>query len=291
MFKFVKNYRKNVTKNSLMMFMTLIFLTSIVLVVGATYAADTSSYTIVFNRAEGNEIMNTCHTDENGKLDADCINTSGDICAKWSLDKYYGTPQSNQIPISEFADMVFTENKNYYCVGGSSGKYNMGCYVCKTDSKIMHWAANGDANENCSAGYTKSTTIVSQDQCVIPDSCYVCKNDSNIMKWKNNDKADSECSSGYIPDPDAKDISQCKTIIPDACYVCKNNNNVMKWDNDGGVDNNCSSGYTKTNTPEIECAPIKNPPTNDIMIFGVWVVGLGAICYSMYYFKKMKFNN
>ena len=285
MFNFIKNYKKNVTKNTLMMFMLLIFLTSIVLVVGATYAADTSSYTIVFNRAEGTEVMRTCHTDENGKLDSDCINTIGDVCARWSLDKYYGTPQSNQIAVSEFAGMTFTENKDYYCVGGTSGHYNMGCYVCKTDSNIMHWAANGDANEKCSAGYTKSTTIISEDKCVtiIPDSCYVCKSDNNIMKWDNNGDSDGDCSSGYIPDPEAKDISQCKTIIPDACYVCKNNNNVMKWDNNGSMDNNCSSGYTKTNTPEIDCAPIKNPPTSDIMIFGVWIVGLGAICYSIYY--------
>lgn len=275
------------------MFVILISLTSLVLVVGATYAADDDnpSYAIVFNRAEGTEIMKTCYTDTGGKLDSDCINTIGGICVRWSPDKYYGIPQSNQIAVSEFAGMTFNQNQNYYCVGGTSGNYNMGCYVCKTDQTIMHWSSNENANENCSAGYIKSTTIINENECVmvVPDSCYVCKTDSNIMKWKNNGNGDNDCSSGY--DPIEKDIGQCKTIIPDMCYVCKNNNNVMKWDNDGLADGNCSAGYTATNTPREDCATIVNPPTNDIMIFMVWIVGLGTICYSIYYYKRLKSYN
>ena len=290
MFKFLKNYKKDITKKTLSAFVLIMIFTSVILIVGATYASN--SYTIVFNRAEGNEVMRTCYTDANGKLDSDCINTISTVCSKWSTDKYFGTPQSNQIAVSEFSNMTFTENKNFYCVGGSSGTYNMGCYVCKEDESIMHWAANGNATDNCKGGYYKSTVITDEGKCVtvVPDACYVCKNDSNVMKWDNNGDANSECSSGFILDPDAKSIEQCKTFIPDACYICKTDTNVMKWDNNGSSDNKCSSGYTKTSTPERDCVPVENPPTNDIMIFMVWVIGVAAIVYSFCYYKKIKFN-
>ena len=65
----------------------------------------------------------------------------------------------------------------------------------------------------------------------------------------------------------------------------------MKWDNNGLADENCSAGYTETNTPNEDCATIVNPPTNDIMIFMVWIVGLGTICYSIYYYKRLKSYN
>lgn len=116
MFKFIKNYRKDVTKNTLIMFVLVMFLTSIVLVVGATYAADTSSYTIVFNSAEGTEIVKVCKTGVSGKLDSDCISTISSICSRWSPDKYYGNSQGEQISVSDFTTMTFTKNKNYYCV-------------------------------------------------------------------------------------------------------------------------------------------------------------------------------
>lgn len=287
MFDFLKKNRKDVTKKTLVIFIFVILVTCLVLIFGATYAAN--SYTIVFNRAEGNEVMKTCYTDAKGKLDADCINVIGDVCSEWSTDKYYGTPQKNGIHVSKFADMTFTGNKNYYCVGNSSGKYNMGCYVCKADEDIMHWAANGDATDECKGGYYKSTVITKEGKCVtkVPESCYVCKSDKNIMKWDNNGDPNKECSAGFIPDPDAKSLAQCKTVVKsEACYACRKDETIMKWYINGDADAKCPSGYTKTIIPKHECGPVVNPPTNDILIFIVWAVGIASVVYSLFYFKN-----
>ena len=61
----------------------------------------------------------------------------------------------------------------------------------------------------------------------------------------------------------------------------------MKWDNSGDGDGNCLSGYTAKNIPQNECKPIVNPPTGSILMFLVWIVGIGAIIYSMYYYRNI----
>lgn len=281
--KFFDIFKKNITKNTVIVFSLVIVA---FLIIKVTYGAN--SYEIVFNRAEGTEIMKTCHTDQNGKLDEDCIDTISGICSRWSPDSYHGNYQNNQINSSAFADMTFTENKNYYCVSMSSLDYNMGCYVCKADENIMHWSSHADGNSACPGGYYKSSTITVEDKCVtvVPDACYVCKNDKNVMKWDNNGDSDKNCSSGY--ESTDKIQSECVTIIPDACYVCKGNSNVMKWKNNGDSDSDCSSGYSSTDIPKNQCVIIENPKTGNILIFIVWILGIASICYAGYYYKWLK---
>ena len=284
--KFIDYCKNNVVK----IFILTIIVGCVVYVISDTYA--TTSYKIVFNRAENTEVMKTCKTDENGKLDNDCVSAISTVCSRWSLDPWYGSnTQSNQIQSSQFANMVFTADTNYYCVAGSSGTYNKGCYVCKDDPNIMKWKFNTNSDADCSSGYTKSSTITQEDLCVsiVPDSCYVCNSDNNVMKWDNNGDSDNNCSSGYSPID--KSQNECKTIIPDSCYVCNNDNNVMKWDNNGNSDDKCSSGYTSVNRPQNQCVIVENPKTGNILIFIVWILGLGSICYALYYFKGLKTNN
>lgn len=117
--------------------------------------------------------------------------------------------------------------------------------------------------------------------------CYVCKDDSNIMKWKFNTSSDDDCPSGYSLSSSITAEENCESIIPDSCYVCSNNSNIMKWDNSGDGDGDCLSGYTAKNIPQNECKPIVNPPTGSILMFLVWIVGIGAIIYSMYYYRNI----
>ena len=324
--KIVKN-----KKNVIVVFF-LIFTFGALLIIGNTFGV--TSYKVVFNRAENTEIMKTCKTDEYGKLNNDCISAISTVCNRWSPEVYIydGYVQKNQIAVSEFANMTFTEDTNYYCVAHSSlSGYKKGCYVCKDDSNIMKWKFNTSSDDDCPSGYSLSSSITAEENCesIIPDSCYVCSNNSNIMKWDNNGDVDNNCSSGYvakdisqnecktiIPDScyvcngdsnimkwdnsgegdsecpsgyTSKDISQneCKTIIPDSCYVCNDNSNIVKWDNSGEGDGDCLSGYTAKNIPQNECKPIVNPPTGSILMFLVWIVGIGAIIYSMYYYRNI----
>ena len=248
-------FRKDVVKIFFTAIVFTVVVGFIVSIFNETYAV--TSYTIIFNRNNNTEVMKTCQTDENGKLDEDCLSTIASICKKWSpYHKYSPEGQINQVLAGDFANMTFDKDTNYYCVGGTSGSYSMGCYVCNTDETIMHWAASGSANEFCESGYTKSETILEEESCkvVIPDSCFVCNDDDNVMKWDNNGDADNQCSSGYTSI--AKPKNECVTIIPDSCFVCNNNENVMKWDNNGDADNQCSSGYTSTLKPQNECVTI-----------------------------------
>ena len=118
------------------------------LIIGNTFGV--TSYKVVFNRTENTEIMKTCKTDEYGKLDNDCISSISTVCNRWSPEVYIydGYVQKNQIAVSEFANMTFTDDTNYYCVAHSSlSGYKKGCYVCKDDSNIMKWKFNTSIDE------------------------------------------------------------------------------------------------------------------------------------------------
>lgn len=262
----------------------------IIYILGSTYAAD-QGYKIVFNRAQGTEVMKTCYTDASGKLDDDCLSAINDVCSKWSLDRYTGSnTQGYQQTIQNLRDITFTEDENYYCVAGSSQSgYNKGCYICKSNSNVMKWKFNTKADDDCSDGYEKDTSI-NEENCVsiIPNSCYICNADNNVMKWDNHGDSDNECSSGYSKVD--KPQSECVTIVPNACYVCRNDSNIMKWDNNPNGDSKCSSGYTPVAKAESECVPVENPKTGNIVIFFVWVLGLTTLCYSIYYFKNKLTN-
>lgn len=283
MFKFI-NYFKN---NVLMIFtISIIFVAcfSISLIaLNDTYA--TNTYEIVFNRYEDTEIMNTCYTDVNGKLNDDCITQISKICSKWSLDSIHSGIQKNPIASTDFANITFTNDTKYYCVSGSSGTYDTGCYACKDDESIVHWAASDSGNSVCPGGYKKIHENI--DECKVY-ACYECSDNKNYLKWHFNGISDENCPSGYnktnIPQ------NECKIIIPNSCYVCKDNDNVLKWKNDENADSDCSSGYNKTNISQNECIIIENPTTGNIALYIISTIGITCLIYTIYYFNKTNFN-
>lgn len=272
-------------------FLVSLMVISLAYIIGSTYAAS-QGYKVVFNRYEDTEVMKTCRTNAAGKLDNDCLSAINDVCSSWSsYSKNDSNKQSDDsYTVDQLKNKVFTEDKNMYCVSGTSKQgYDKGCYVCKSNSNIMKWKFNTKADDDCSGGYEKDTSI-NEENCVsvVPDSCYVCDADSNVMKWDNNGDGDSECSGGYSKTDKAE--SECVTIVPSACYVCRNDSNIMKWDNDPSGDSKCSSGYTPVAKSESECVPVENPKTGNILIFFVWVLGITTLCYSIYYFKNKLTN-
>lgn len=327
MLKFINYFKKNVLTISVIAIISVACGVAVLVALNDTYAMDT--HTVTFNRYEDTEVMDKCETDVNGKLDADCITQISKVCSKWSPQSQKDGPQTEQIPSSEFANMIFGSDAEYYCVSGSSGNYNIGCYECLADNTIVHWAASGEGNsacpggykkihenidnckvyacyecignknymewrysalsdDNCPSGYNRTTKTQAECKPIVPEQCYVCKNNNNVMKWSNNGNADSNCSTGYNPDPRSQ--NECRSVIPSACYVCKNDKNIYSWKNNGNADSSCSSGYNKTDLPQSECKPIVNPPTGNIAIFFVWVLGIGCLAYSLYYYRNVKFN-
>ena len=271
-----------------MALIAVIFVFPTMLIIGNTFAAE--EYTVVFNRAEGNEVLKTCKTDKNGLLDEDCIIYIKGICGYWSTSNMYGGQGSNNsYSCNQFSTKVFTEDMNYYCVSGTSvqnwSRY-VGCYVCKTDNTIMHWSTNDSPNSKCPSGY-RFDYYISQDDCKTnePDACYVCKNNEDMVKWDNNGDADSDCSSGYSKDASITTESDCRPA-PNACYVCNSDSNVMKWDNTDKADSKCSSGYTEDKTiTQNQCTTITNPQTGNMLLYILGFVGILSLAYSIYCYK------
>ncbi len=85
------------------------------------------------------------------------------------------------------------------------------CYECKADSHKMKWSTNGDGDNKCPGGYSKTTKT--QAQCVDEtEACYECKADSSILEWRYNATGDSKCSGGYRKTTKTK--AECKVEVP-----------------------------------------------------------------------------
>ena len=134
------------------------------------------------------------------------------------------------------------------------------CYQCTADATVFKWSTNGNADSNCSGGYTKTTKTQSECKYVAPENaCYQCTANATVFKWSTNGNADSNCSGGYTKT--TKTQSECKYVAPEnACYQCTANATVFKWSTNGNADSNCSGGYTKTTKTQSECKYVA--PTN-----------------------------
>ena len=209
------------------------------------------THTITFFESKQEYTVKTCETDKNGYLSSSCLNEVYSVCSKWSLIKKNGDNEQPGINKSTMANNKFINDVNYYCVAGTSIHYE--CYVCNDNNNIMKWSTNGTGDDNCSAGYTKDTSINEANCKTKTPSCHVCNSDSNIMKWSIDGLKDNNCSAGYTED----------TSINEA---------------------NC---FTVIDEDEEEPVPV---PTGDALIYFVWVVGAGALGYTVYYFMKKRNN-
>ena len=319
----------------LMMFSAFMFF---MVSIGNVYA-----YTVRFNRAEGNDylkyglggtvqvILKTCTTDESGKLDPSCTAIAYKICHAWnnnscyvtpgsyegfSINGYYpvcnAQPEESAISISTINNTVFTSDKDYYCHNGTSqhpATDNIGCYVCSTNSNIMKWDTDGNADDNCSS-YTKTDKIETECKPVATPSptpspspsptptatpssaCYVCNANRYVMKWKTNGNGDTDCAGGYTKDITI-DQANCKNVEPpsEACYVCKADSNYYKWKTGSDGDDGCRGGYNKTTLSKDNC--IANPKTGHITAVVVLLIEIAAFFIIFSYvsdviFKKKK---
>ncbi len=170
------------------------------------------------------------------------------------------------------------------------------CYQCKNDETIVAWRTNGTADSKCSSGYNR--TNMKQSECkYVPapttSACYLCKTDETIVAWRANGNADSKCSSGY--NRTNMKQSECKYVpLPTggSCYQCKANSSILKWKSDALGDSSCPGGYKKVTKTQAQCNTgiPDNPPTGTTAIIIAWIIGLSAIGYAYWYFRKTKLS-
>ncbi len=220
------------------------------------------------------EIIKSCKIGTDGKLDGTCVDQIGRICSQWSKQKCpgswvdgvcnqtcYGTSPST------LKTMTFSDSDTYYCVGCTSNgtSYFWGCYVCDGNSSVMQWVVNVQPSDSrCTTTWHKDNSINDDKQCVPPATLTPTNTVTPTVT-----------------------VTVTPTKKPTAaCYECKDDKNIMKWDTNGDVDSKCPSGYNRTDKAAAQCVP-DNPDTGLFAIIIAWIVGLIAIGYSAWYFRKV----
>ena len=182
------------------------------------------------------------------------------------------------------------------------------------------WTLSDDSN--CSSNPSSSSSSSS-----IAESCWECNSPNNIFHWGTSSSGgSSSCQSGWHSRNDLTTKAQCSTHECFKCGVSQNYKYV--WAPVGELGNNGSCSQTSYSTqsaceannssssssskpssssssdkpssssssdkpsssssPESSSNVTENPPTGQITKFIVLGIALGAIVYSIWYFKKLK---
>ena len=251
-------------------------------IIKSTYAA--GSYSVQFWNAEGSKLMKTCVTDSNGKITSTCGAVLNRICGEWCRYTWYdGGSQGDCTSNSAMLAMEFTADtrKKWYCHSGYSRDeaYNIGCYVCNSNSNIKKWDTVGTADSNCSAGYTKATGITDEANCqsITPTPTPTPKPTATPTATPTptpkptatptatptpTPKPTATPTATPTPKPTATPTVTPTPVPGNACYVCKTDSNIMEWRTNGNADSKCSSGYNKDTTKnQSQCKTVTPTPT------------------------------
>ena len=242
----------------------------------------------------------SCVSTGNGTYKCTCsggktVNASGICAAARCCCKANGSP-------CIYADVCEATDYPFRVKCGTSAPTTTNyCYQCNSDATIFEWRSNGDADSKCSGGYTK--TNKAQADCKAPASSSKPSSSSSKPSSSSSSKPSSSSSSkpssssSSKPSSSSSKPSSSSSTPSYACYQCKNNATIYEWRNNGNADSKCSGGYNKTNKTQAQCkAPTSspspssnvdvNPPTGSTGIIVAWIVGILAIGYSFWYFKK-----
>ena len=255
-----------------------------------TYSATDGRYMITFNRFERNEILQICYTGAEGKLDrSTCYGATSvnfdKLCREWQSGR-------NKITSNEILNLTITNDMDLHCVAGKSylnWTYVPKCFKCG-EKYFWQIGGGGDATPNHPEyGFPRTNVdsktcvvvadITEKDKCKVTppgNACYIC---DGKYTWTNNpgsscQKQDNITSESYCKAPEVK---------KDSCYVC---DGEFYW-TDNAPSNNC---VLKEEIKDIANCRIVNPQTGSIAIFMVWVIALGALVYSFFYFKQSRFE-
>ena len=196
----------------------------------------------------------------------------------------------------------------YYCPGGDYNTTNEGLVSCDGSFSEVGSDSKDDCKAICSGGTSwfetsAIATLAAENKCKaegknfykaeqVNGNCYTlsccnctgndCNEEYNAC-WKNGSTYVNGSSSVYGPNGlnyEKVDASFC---------VDKDYPTSPGGGNPGNPSNPGAGG--NPNNPSSENPNIsENPQTSDILIFIVWVVGLFSICYSLWYYKKVKNN-
>ena len=174
------------------------------------------------------------------------------------------------------------------CTGDDcNGIQNITVFVYETSASAAKSAlkATGDCEE--------VNDSYCQSEC--DEACYECQKNGNSVYTYAVGTPNAESLTGGT-NCSKVSVDKCSNTSAETpkttnCYVCKKNgvNNYLYATSQGNAEQ--ASGGTNcqvTSASDCQGSPSVNPPTGTPYIVIAWVVGALAICYSIWYFIKLR---
>ena len=223
--------------------------------------------TIIFSYSQGGDGI-SCTTDENGKLsDSSCIARAEALCSYYSAlpgQSCYGSGGvKEKISPNYYRNNQVCDDIILYCIEG----YSHGCN-CGTNC-----GGETPTNPPSKSSEPSKSSSPSKDN----TSCFECNGE---YVWTNN------------PGSNCKEITSITSedkCVKTSCYKCvKTNATEYLYATSESNAKSITDANSCSKTDDKYCKEniIVNPPTGTAGIIVAWLVGLSAIVYSFWYFKK-----
>jgi len=217
---------------------------------------------------------------------------------------------TDKMAVGETANLILTSNvegkfnltlDNVEVIGLSKNEFtvtNGAAYAPVTATKVgtanitVKFVPASDISNTYNT-VTKSITIKVEDDGT--GACYMCDGNRALTKWATSKPStNKDCTTNWIKDTDIM-YADC---ISSGNSSSGNNNsggNNGGYPSDGGNNggypddggNNSNDNGDNGNNGNTST----NPQTGNIMLFVVWIIGLGAIGYACWYFNELKRNS
>ena len=217
--------------------------------------------TIFFSYSQGGEGI-PCTADEDGKFSDSCIARAEALCSQYSTlpgqSCYRGGAGS---PAGSYINNC--EHEAVYCVEG----YSHGCN-CGTNC-----GGETPTNPPSKSSEPSKSSSPSKDN----TSCFECNGE---YVWTNNPGSNCEKITS---------ITSKDKCVKTSCYKCvKTNATEYLYATSESNAKSITDANSCSKTDDKYCKEniIVNPPTGTAGIIVAWLVGLSAIVYSFWYFKK-----
>ena len=224
-------------------------------------ASECANKTIFFSYSQGGEGI-PCTADENGDFSESCIARAEALCSRYSTEPgqscYRGGDGSSARSYTNSC-----ANETVYCVEG----YSHGC-ECGTNC-----GGETPTNPPSKSSEPSKSSSPSKDN----TSCFECNGE---YVWTNNPGSNCEKITSITSEDKCVKTSCYKCVKTNATeYLYATSESNAKSITDANSCSKTDDKYCKENI-------IVNPPTGTAGIIVAWLVGLSAIVYSFWYFKK-----
>lgn len=169
------------------------------------------------------------------------------------------------------------------CIGGQLNKDGT---ICICDSGYTLFGNTCIDTTMCAGGaYTDSDT----------GECKICPNGYSATYGTIGKEKDVCYKTNTDPDnPTSNPTGSTPTSTPSSSNPTNSSSvsSSSKTSSSSNSNSSISSSSTNTNSSNSSSSneTVTNPQTGEIAIFAIWVIAFGAICYSFWYFRKVKEN-